>query len=372
MEILAIIESPAGGEERAATTLLNEVNALEIKVIRKNIPALKKTGFFYYILWILTSLLRTAHFLLIHRRTTIVYTTTYTAALACILVSFFTKQKVFFHYHGNRIPVIPEKTWFWHRRITQTLKRQLVLFLHRITWERVSVFCSPSAETLEFLKKRFSKLGKAQLILPNVIDPTQFFPATNKHKLALKQRYGIKSKLVISIVGRVNPLKNHLDSIMLVRNLIKNLRIDITLLIAAPSKGNDSEYIKLIRGDLEYFKIPYQFLFDVQPVREVYQMSDLIISHSKIEVFPLTILESAACGIPLFATRNGNSEKLLRKIDSSLILDNQNMIFDYVLNIDRYDFLRNKLLTFSQKNNLHISSRKFIRSISLLFLRTHE
>lgn len=181
MEILAIIESPAGGEERAATTLLNKVNTLEIKVIRKNIPALKKTGFFYYILWILTSLLRTAHFLLIHRRTTIVYTTTYTAALACILVSFFTKQKVFFHYHGDRIPVDPEKTWPLTKRISQTVKREFVFFLHRIAWERVSIFCSPSVEALGFLKKRFSKLGKAQLILPNVIDPTQFFSVTSHY-----------------------------------------------------------------------------------------------------------------------------------------------------------------------------------------------
>lgn len=329
MKILAIIESPAGGEEKAAVSLLKAAQKQGLEVEMKLLPALVNTGLLHYLTWIVVSCFKTTLFLLKQRNTKILYTTTYTAALTCVVFSQLSAQKVFFHYHGDRIPAKPERSWPKLRQHTQLIKRSIVILLHRYAWERVSVFCAPSATIINHLKKSFPMLGLSQLILSNGVSHDDFFPITKTRRLELRKKYHINTELIVSVVGRINPLKNQLESIELIKQQIESTKRTYTLIIAAPLTGNDQTYTEEVKKRLRELAMTYRILYDVQPIREIYQLSDFIVSHSKVEVFPLALLESAACAVPYFAARNTQTEKILHNIDSRLILNNMSLKLSY-------------------------------------------
>jgi glycosyltransferase involved in cell wall biosynthesis len=131
-----------------------------------------------------------------------------------------------------------------------------------------------------------------------------------------------------------------------------------TLIIGAPSTGNDEVYMQSLLLHLNQYKLNYRFLFDVQPIREVYQLSDYIISHSKIEVFPLTLLEAAACGVPYFAVKNGQTEYILGTIDPQLILQNNTNPFH--MDSIRTQKIKDNLSIFSAQYDISIIAKQFV------------
>ena len=95
-------------------------------------------------------------------------------------------------------------------------------------------------------------------------------------------------------------------------------------MIAYPSKGSDKDILNKLRKKANSYKTKAHFKLipnsKLNQLVLLYQMSNTLILPSELEMAPLSILESFACGTPCLATNVGNVEEALSKVDSNLIL----------------------------------------------------
>jgi len=369
MKILAILESPAGGEEKAAVALLRELSQLDFKITIKYLIPLKNTGLFSYFYWIIASLFRTLAFLFMNRKVEYVYTTTYTAAFATSICKTLLKKPIIFHYHGNRVPTLHNTQCSWKEQLTQRLKYSVVHWLHSFAWSSVDLFCVPSQSCIDELSTQFSTLGATQFVIPNGVDTTFFSPISSSKRKKLRQSFGISShgeQFVIAIIGRLDPMKCTDERNEYIVELKKRSGRNITVVVAAPNQGNDQAYKIQIAHLLQKSKVNYLMLFDHQPISDIYHLSDCVLSHSKKEVSPLTLVESAACGVPFFATKNGHTEQLLNSIDKRLVLLNSSDILSYTAD----PALHRKLIKFAESRNQRKLAKEF--ALKLVELATKQ
>ena len=326
MQILAILEHDSGGELKAAKSLLDAVTRTGSPVMYTYGAPLRRTGLLHYLFWIVTSLVQSSWLALKHRRFEVVYTTSYTAALGALIARPFTQQFICFHYHGSRIPPqeVPDTSWL--QRHTQSIKHAMVSYLHRWTWSQVNLFISPSEHTQLRLAKSFPNLGRAQLILPNGVDTTFFYPVSEAYKQKLRKQFHIpKTALVCLVIARAEPQKKIEDSIAFITDIQRYSRKQVLLLLATPQIGNNPEYLVSLQQFLARTELPHLLIQDHPNTPELYQVSDCVISHSLQEVFPLVLLEASACGVPYFAKKNGAVEHYLVPLDPNLILSDDSV-----------------------------------------------
>jgi glycosyltransferase involved in cell wall biosynthesis len=118
-----------------------------------------------------------------------------------------------------------------------------------------------------------------------------------------------------------------------------------------------------VKNKLKTLKVPHTICIDYQNVAELYQVCDAVISHSHIEVFPLSMLESLACGVPYFASTNGVTEHFLEKIDSNFILKkDQTLRENNFIKKIASSKMRKKLLLFASKYTWESSAKLFIKN----------
>lgn len=91
---------------------------------------------------------------------------------------------------------------------------------------------------------------------------------------------------------------------------------------------------------------------------------------SEIEMAPLVLIESLACGTPFLGTKTGNMPYLLNKIDPFLILDNNSpkeiykkLIYYFTLPKDSVEKMKKKSLEISNQYTEEASAQKFIKLI---------
>lgn len=319
-QILAITENLVGGETIATNQLLAAVAALDQPVNQFELTSLRQTGFVAYCWWIISNSWRAAQAIWRQRTVDVVYTTTYLGVLGALLVRPFGNFQIYFHYHGNRIPPQPSPTWPWLRRLTQRFKHHLVKQLHHLAWQAVDVFITPSQSSQALLTKQF-QLGKSQLIIPNGVDVQRFQPLSETQRHQLRKQFHIPQRaFVCASISRLDPQKKILETIELVKQLQASCRRQLLLIIAAPSRGNDADYLARIEQLLTTAEIPHYLVYDFPKMEKIYQLSDCVLTSSTQEVFPLVLLESAATGVPYFAKKNGVIETYLRQIDDALLL----------------------------------------------------
>lgn len=318
-KILAITEQYAGGESQATQSLLAAVQELHTEVKEVHLPRLQKTGTFHYVSWLLSSTLAALQVIHQQKEYQHIYTTTFIGALAAVLYKPFRPLVVSFHYHGNRIPP-QDASLPWFRRWTQSFKHSITFRIHAFAWSHVDVFISPSEHIQEKLERAFT-LGKRSVVIPNGVDTHCFTPLSDAARDALRKRYHIPQRaFVCAVVSRIDPQKKILETISLVEEVQRSCRRQLLLIIASPSQGSSQTYSEEVKAALQTREVPHYIVFDFAKIEQIYQMSDCVITSSAQEVFPLVLLEAAACGVPFFAQKNGVVETYLEEIDPQLIL----------------------------------------------------
>jgi glycosyltransferase involved in cell wall biosynthesis len=363
MEMLAIIESPAGGEERAATQLLQELKQQVATINIQRISPLQKTGIFSYLFWLTRSIFNVFILGCNVSSNTVIYTTTYTGILGVLPFKMFKKLFIVFHYHGDRVPPQPEQSWSLKDRFTQRVKRWCVSQLHYFSWSCVDLFCVPSEVTLHHLKATSytpsQVLDKKSLVIPNGIDVKKFHPITVEKKQLLQEKLSIPKKhFVIGIISRVDPQKSTLETIAYIKKHMSKNRRNVFIVLAAPVHGNDQIYFQKVKIALQQSKIAHHILIGYSEIENIYQSCDIVISHSKQEVFPLSMLESFACGLPYFAIKNGVTEHYLNEVDSTLVLSSK------LIPTGATALLQQKLLLYVSKYSWKKSAKMFFNHLN--------
>ena len=155
------------------------------------------------------------------------------------------------------------------------------------------------------------------------MDLHEFASVTQKQKIKLRQKFGFKKedKVILSI-GRLDPYKN-LYLLLDVISLMSKKLPQVKLLIACPPPHkNEKTYQKLLVNNIHNLHLTHLVKWQMAPpnIADVYHVSDLVVSLSQNERFPLILLESLAAKT-LFAGSRMWSQDFLSRISRKLLIN---------------------------------------------------
>ncbi|NLO37247.1 MAG: glycosyltransferase family 4 protein [Clostridiaceae bacterium] len=150
-----------------------------------------------------------------------------------------------------------------------------------------------------------SLLGTRAFYLKTGVDTDQFRPVTRDQKNALKERYGIPADMkVVLHVGHLKTGRN-LDILQTV-----DAKYFILIVVSSLTSKNAD-----LRARLE--KRPHTRIIDtyVANIQEIYQLADVyifpVMASGNCIDSPLSVLEAAACNLPIVTTPYGEVKELI-------------------------------------------------------------
>lgn len=329
LTLLVCYEKGCGGETIATEQICNELSKKGSLSLKKfSASPLRKTNFVSYFLWIFGSIIYWTKIIFKKRGASWVYITTYTAGVAATLLKPISNYKICFHYHGSRLP---EKYEGKNIKIkfTQRIKRKTVFFLHYFFLVNINLVITPSPYSQKLLKKLFPVLKNEKIaVIANGVDLSTFKPSTNKAKLSLRKKYGIDpEKKVVTYIGRLNKQKG-INLLIKTTQILKNKIPNIALLIAHPKISTPEERVfkRKLKEQIAKVSLSERVLWVVgeKDISDLYNISDLVISLSRRENFPLIMLEALACKTLFVSTPVGGVKEVLDKVDKRLIFEDTN------------------------------------------------
>jgi glycosyltransferase involved in cell wall biosynthesis len=146
--------------------------------------------------------------------------------------------------------------------------------------------------------------------IPNGIDLEKFKPKKN-HELSNTQFNSNKQydqpnllNTQLLFVGRIEEVKG-LDILIQALEDMPNVTLNIV------GEGSMDEEIKK-QAIIRKVDVKFHGKLTGQDLVRRYQESDIFILPSRSEAFPLTLLEAAACGLPIVATKVGDNERIVK------------------------------------------------------------
>lgn len=176
----------------------------------------------------------------------------------------------------------------------------------------------------EYILKHYSTDPAKLRYVPRGIDIAHFDPAATDPTFieSFKQQHELEGKYIITIVGRITEWKGH-DTFIRAVAAVHQKNPNVVGLIAGGIWHEKQDYfdslVELARG--LGAERAFRFVGSQSRVREIYQLSDLIVSaaSTKPETFGRTAAEALAMNTPVVASAHGGS--------LDIVLDRQNGLF---------------------------------------------
>lgn len=182
------------------------------------------------------------------------------------------------------------------------------------------------------------QLLKRKLINPSKVSVCYFGIDTNffkpKSKSFARENLALPKKdLIITIVGRLDPIKDHLTFLQ-AANIVQQTVAKVTFLIVGSTLGDfskmtskDSHYRKDINNYLSKHpnlkkRTIFKDFIDFMP--SVYQATDILVSSSLSESFGLSLAEASSCAIPVIATNQGGQRYIIRDGETGFLIPPKN------------------------------------------------
>lgn len=226
------------------------------------------------------------------------------------------------------------------------------------------------------IKRKLTKrniLNKQRIsIIPPGID-TNYFQKGNK-KTARKKLNLPTNDIVITIVGRLDPVKDHitfLKAAQIVNEKVQNITFFIVGARIGDFTGRKNNYLDEIKNFLKkHPQLNKKTVFGgfIEDMQLVYHATDILVSSSPKESFGLTILEGASCGLPTIATI-GN--KIIKDSQTGFLVRPQNpkAIAEKILMLAKNSKLRKKLGENAQKHaKLHFQLQSYVAKIENIYM----
>lgn len=312
IQLAIIYESDRGGETKATqhiSTSLEKNILVDIKKLQ--LEPLLRTSFKRYFSWLLYSIYKTHQFLNteLSNNQSVVYTTTFTAGFATILYNFKKPIQLIFHYHGSRIPT-------FEKNITQFLKFFSAYILQALVFSFAKKIIVTSKYSKERIVTDFPHIKKEKIIIiDNGIDLQEFRTFSKLEKIKNRKKYQLKNnEIAITNISRMVNTKGIIKLLYVFARLQKKYQ-NLHLFLVYPTVKNNSEnnYKKKVSWIIKNKNIQPVTLIENANMPEIYALSDLLVSFSEEENYPLVLLEAYASHTK-FVTSNKEVLALQKKL----------------------------------------------------------
>ena len=160
-------------------------------------------------------------------------------------------------------------------------------------------------------------------IIPNPIDMDEFHNFGTRGIFREKYRIKPDSKIIL-FMGRIHPIKGVDVLLHAFANIVKERKVDATLVIAGPDDGYLKECTNIAKMNKLNNVIFTGQLRDKERVY-AYLDADVVVIPSKYEVFPMTALEAYACGKPVVASRVSGLKDLVINGETGVLVEPGNV-----------------------------------------------
>lgn len=223
-------------------------------------------------------------------------------------------------------------------------------------------------------KRKILNSNKVNVITPGI--DTEFFKPGNKN-LARKKLNLPLDKIIVSIVGRIDPVKDHITFLKAAEIIAKNINNIVFFIVGSKAgdfTGWKNSYSKMIKDFIKTHpnlvrKIIFGGFIDDMPA--VYRASDVIVSSSTSESFGLTSAEAASCQIPIVSTNSGSQNLIVKDNVNGFLVPpkNPNALAQQITKL-----ITNKALMqrFGRNGRLHINNNfsliKYTKKVQNFYL----
>ncbi|EKK20096.1 Glycosyltransferase LafB, responsible for the formation of Gal-Glc-DAG [Fructilactobacillus florum 8D] len=134
--------------------------------------------------------------------------------------------------------------------------------------------------------------------IPNFVSRTEFYPAAPDEKTDLRRKHGYASHaFTVICTGQVQTRKGVLDFAKLARDNPDYQFIWVGGFSFGPMTAGYHELSQLVENPPANLSFPG--ILDRAQLREYYQLADVFLLPSYNELFPMSVLEAYACGLPV-------------------------------------------------------------------------
>jgi glycosyltransferase involved in cell wall biosynthesis len=170
--------------------------------------------------------------------------------------------------------------------------------------------------------------------ITNSVDTKRFRPASKSHKYSLRQQLNLPSKeVIITYSGRLVSYKG-LPLLIRVAHEIQREHKNVGFVLVG-SGGIDihnceaelKDYV--LKNGLE---ASIYFAGEADNVHEYLQASDIFVSPTEKDAFPLALIEAMACGLPVISTPVGGIREIITDKQNGLLVEpgNFQQLYDVV------------------------------------------
>ena len=208
------------------------------------------------------------------------------------------------------------------------VKTKMFLEIERYLARRTSAIIAISEFQKDELANKF-RLCKSKKIrvIPLGFDFTRFRENMDEKRKAFRKKYFVdEDEIVISIIGRLVPIKNHAMFLkalkMVMEKTTKKVRAFIVgdgELLASLQRQADHLHIEYIYFPEKQKKAPLTFVSWMKDVENAVAGSDIIALTSHNEGTPVSLIEAQAAGKPIVSTNVGGIENVVIKNETALL-----------------------------------------------------
>lgn len=216
------------------------------------------------------------------------------------------------------------------------------VWAQKLAWRRVDqvlavsdALASRMFETIGYPKERIQ-------VIPNGVDSDFFSPSHHSKEDARRQLGLPVDGVMVGMVARFVPFKNHLGAI---RSLAIAIESGAPFHLALAGGGQLAGELRQLVDDLN-LNSKVHFLGELERVRPFLHALDVFLSNSTHrEGMSNAVLEAMACRLPVVATRVAASPELLDSGSSGILIQpgNDQALADAVMKLSKDQHLRSRL-----------------------------
>ena len=186
-----------------------------------------------------------------------------------------------------------------------------------------------------------SKVKNIKLIYRGVDDRSYFrgYKPSDKWLSDWYEQYpGTKASKLLTIAGRISPLKDFKKIIYLAKSIKENSKHSFKVLIAGEAKGKHVKYLDELKNIIndEGLSDDIYFLNYRKDIKDIYAISSITFNTSnKPESFGRSVLEPLSIGIPTIGYNRGGVKEILEQLYpyGAVEPNNEEELLDKTLNI---------------------------------------
>lgn len=152
--------------------------------------------------------------------------------------------------------------------------------------------------------------SRSQVRVVNNGTDTYKFSFDSSGRERFRNIWGVKeSRLLIGLVGRLHPVKNHKIFIQMVKHLIAEGRNVVFVCVGS----GDDDYVKSLHKYAEFLGVADKIIWagHQEDAAAIFSALDILVSCSDTEAFPNVVLEAMSTGLPIVATDVGDCREII-------------------------------------------------------------